>query len=144
MTIIGTDRSGPRIQCSVHRESGSCSNSARYYIKKLECLVVESFRTQFNHPKGLKGYLKAYHEERSRVEATARRDRSKLERDRDTARKEQGRFLSAIAKGLITDDEAAGLLQSLRSDKEGCERGAPTSSGATMTTDTTVIWALVG
>lgn len=29
MTIIGTDRSGPRIQCSVHRESGSCSNSAR-------------------------------------------------------------------------------------------------------------------
>jgi site-specific DNA recombinase len=46
MTIIGSDRSGPRIQCSVFKESGACDNAARYYISKIEKLVVDALRVQ--------------------------------------------------------------------------------------------------
>src|SRR5262245_19885110 len=42
MTIIGSDPIGPRVQCSVHAESEACENSARYYIQKIEKLVVDA------------------------------------------------------------------------------------------------------
>lgn len=53
---------------------------------------------------------------RAPLSAAARRDRTKLERDREDARKEQSRILAAIAKGLITDDKAASVLPSGRGD----------------------------
>ena len=40
MTIIGSDKSGPRIR-SRYKESGTCSNQARYYVEKIASLVLE-------------------------------------------------------------------------------------------------------
>jgi Recombinase zinc beta ribbon domain len=81
MSIIGSDRSGPRIQCSVFKESGACSNGARYYIEKIERLVIDALRLQLSNPKLIREYVKAYRDERNRVEAEARRGRSTLERE---------------------------------------------------------------
>jgi site-specific DNA recombinase len=67
MTIIGSDRSGPRIQCSVHRESGACNNNARYYVGKIERLVIDALRIQLANPDLIKEYVKAYREERNRA-----------------------------------------------------------------------------
>jgi site-specific DNA recombinase len=50
MSIVGKDRSGPRVQCSVNKESGSCENGARYYIEKIERLVVDALRVQLAKP----------------------------------------------------------------------------------------------
>jgi site-specific DNA recombinase len=48
--IIGSDRSGPRIQCSVFKESGTCENGARYYVDKIERLVIGALRVQLSNP----------------------------------------------------------------------------------------------
>jgi site-specific DNA recombinase len=116
MTIIGADRSGPRVQCSVHKESGSCENGARYYVAKVERLVIDALRIQLANPDSIKEYVKAYCEERNRVERSARRQRGNLERELAKAKAEIRRIVGAIAKGTIDDEEAVGLLNPLRTE----------------------------
>lgn len=114
MSIIGSDSSGPRIQCSVFKESGACRNSSRFYIEKIEQLVVDALRLQLSNPKLIREYVKAYRDERNRIEAEARRGRSTLERELAKAKAEIQRTVSSIAKGVITDDEAASILTPAR------------------------------
>jgi site-specific DNA recombinase len=114
MSIIGSDRSGPRIQCSVFKESGACDNAARYYIQKVERLVVGALRLQLSDPALIREYVKTYREERNRAESEARRKRSTLDRDYAKAKSEIQRIVGSIAKGLITEEEAASLLGAAR------------------------------
>ena len=116
MSIIGSDRSGPRVQCSVFKESGTCRNSARYYIEKIEQLVVGALRVQLGNPELVLEYVRAYREERNRAEREARRKRSTLDRDYAKSKSEIQRIVDSIMKGLITDDEAASLLEPARRD----------------------------
>lgn len=134
MSIAGADRSGPRIQCSAYKEAGSCSNSARYYVEKIERLVVDSLRTQLSDPDLIGEYVKAYREERNRAETSARRVRATLDRDHKAAKAEIQRIVSSIAKGLITDGEAADLLGPARE-----QLGRIESSLAMADSDTTVV-----
>jgi site-specific DNA recombinase len=134
MSIIGSDRSGPRIQCSVFKESGACNNAARYYVQKIERLVVDALRLQLSNPSLIREYVKAYREQRNRVEADARRRRSSLDREWAKAKTEIQRIVSSIAKGLITDIEAASLLAPARQELARIE-----TELATAETDTNVI-----
>jgi site-specific DNA recombinase len=114
MSIIGSDRSGPRIQCNVFKESGACDNAARYYVQKIEGIVVGALRQQLSDPNLIREYVKAYRDERNRTESEARRKRSTLERDYAKSKSEIQRIVGSIAKGLITEDEAATLLGAAR------------------------------
>ena len=134
MSIIGSDRSGTRIQCSVFKESGACSNTARYYVQKIERLVIDALRLQLSNPNLIREYVKAYREQRNRVEADARRRRSSLDREFGKAKTEIQRIVGSIAKGLITDIEAASLLGPARQ-----ELGRIEAEQATAETDTNVI-----
>ena len=116
MSIIGSDRSGPRIQCSVFKESGACDNAARYYISKIEKLVVDALRLQLAKPDLIKEYVKAYREERNRTEADARKRRASLDRQHAKAKGEIQRIVGSIAKGIISDNEAADLLGPARTE----------------------------
>jgi site-specific DNA recombinase len=114
MSIIGSDRSGPRIQCSVFKESGACENAARYYVQKIEGIVIGALRQQLSDPALIQEYIKAYREERNRAESDARRKRLTLDRDHAKGKAEIQRIVGSIAKGLITEDEAATLLGAAR------------------------------
>ena len=114
MSIIGSDRSGPRIQCNAFKESGACKNAARYYVQKIEAIVIGALRTQLANPALIKEYVRAYREERNRAEGDARRKRSTLDKDHAKSKLEIQRIVSSIAKGLITEDEAAILLATAR------------------------------
>lgn len=116
MSIIGSDRSGPRIQCSVFKETGACHNGSRFYIEKIEQLVVDALRLQLSNPKLIREYVKAYRDERNHIEAEARRGRSTLEKELSKAKAEIQRTVSSIAKGVITDEEAASILTPARLD----------------------------
>jgi site-specific DNA recombinase len=116
MSIIGSDRSGPRVQCSVFKESGACENAARYYIAKVERLVVDALRVQLDKPDLIKEYVKTYREERNRVERAARKQRGNLEREHAKAKAEIQLIVKAIGKGTISDDEATNALNPLRSE----------------------------
>jgi site-specific DNA recombinase len=114
MSIIGSDRSGPRVQCSIFKESGTCENAARYYIEKIERVVIGALRVQLSNPDLIREYVKAYRDERNRAECEARRKRSTLDGDYAKAKSEIQGIVGSIAKGLITDDEAASLLKPAR------------------------------
>jgi site-specific DNA recombinase len=114
MSIIGSDRSGPRIQCNVFKESGACDNAARYYVQKIEGIVIGALRKQLSDPALIREYVKAYREERNRAESEARRQRTTLDRDHAKSKSEIQRIVGSIAKGLITEDEAAALLGAAR------------------------------
>ena len=64
MPILGSDRSGSRIQCSTYKENGSCKNGAHYYIEKLEHAVVHALRSQLTNPTLIADYIETYTEER--------------------------------------------------------------------------------
>ena len=68
------------------------------------------------NPKLIREYVKAYRDERNRVEAEARRGRSTLERELAKAKAEIQRTVNSIAKGVINDDEAASILVPARLD----------------------------
>lgn len=118
LVMIGHDRSGPRIQCSTYRESRSCTNSGRYYIGKVETHVIDALRLQFVDPLIIAEYVKAYRDERRRIESEARRNRSTTERSLQDVQSKLDRLIGKIAADLISDDEAKPLLASLRAEKE--------------------------
>lgn len=118
LVMIGHDRSGPRIQCSTYRESRSCSNSARYYIEKVETHVIDALRLQFADPIIIAEYVKAYRDERRRIESEARRSRGATSQKLAETQSKLDRLIGKIAADLISDDEAKPLLASLRAEKD--------------------------
>ena len=93
-----------------HQDQNASCNAARYYAEKIERLVVDALWHQLSKPNLIREYVKAYRDQRNRVEADARRRRSSLDREFAKAKTEIQRIVSSIAKGLITDIEAASLL----------------------------------
>nr|WP_225168414.1 hypothetical protein [Ensifer sp. IC4062] len=122
MATIGSDRSGPRIMCSTHRESGSCSNNGRYYIEKIEQQVIDTLRAQFADTRIIDIYVKEYEAERRREASEKRRNRATLERQFDETKTAITRIVERLAKGLIEDDDAAAILPGLRADRDRFQR----------------------
>lgn len=114
MTAIGADRTGRRIQCSNHRESGVCGNGRRYYLGRIEALVLNRLRSQFADTSIIEAYVSAYEEEQKRVRSSALRDRASATRLLADAKDEITKTIHMMAKGLVDEDEGTGLLAPLR------------------------------
>ncbi|PSJ51771.1 hypothetical protein C7I85_29205 [Mesorhizobium soli] len=113
MAMIGRDRSGPRIQCSTYGESGSCTNGARYYVERIEERVIDVLRYQFADTRIIDEYVRAYREERRRIKSELRRNRTALEKALAEVLARRGKLIEKMSRDLISDEEAAPLLQSL-------------------------------
>ena len=100
MPILGSDRSGSRIQCSTYKENGSCKNGARYCIEKLEHAVVHALHSQLTNPTLIVDYIETYTEER----------RSRIRGSLDVA----SRTASIASCGLWTRLQGTGDRQSGR------------------------------
>lgn len=122
MAINGSDRSGPRVICSTHKESGSCGNGARYYVEKIEQQVIDTLRAQFADTRIIDIYVKEYEAERRREAAEKRRNRATLDRELEEAKTAITRIVERLAKGLIEDDDAAAILPGLRADRDRLQR----------------------
>lgn len=122
LSIIGADRSGPRVVCSTHKESGTCSNSARYYIEKLERQVLDRLKVIFADTSVIDAYVKEYQEERRRVELERRKGRAALEKSLADSIDAITAIVVKLSKGLIEDDEAAAILPGMRAERERYKR----------------------
>ncbi len=118
MVMIGPDRSGPRIQCSNHRESGTCQNTRRYYLERIEALVMNRLRSIFSDTKYIESYIAAYQEEQKKVRSTALRDRANATRLLEEAKAEITKVISLMAKELIGEEEGVALLEPLRQQRD--------------------------
>ena len=118
MTMIGPDRAGPRIQCSDHRESGVCQNSRRYYLERIEALVMNRLRSIFSDTKYIESYINAYQEEQKKIRSTALRNRASATRLLEEAKAEITKIISLMAKELIGEEEGVALLTPLREQRD--------------------------
>ncbi len=118
MVMIGPDRSGRRIQCSDHRESGVCQNTRRYYLDRIEALVMNRLRSIFSDTSYIESYVQAYQEEQKKLRSSALRDRASATRLLEEAKAEITKVISLMAKELIGEDEGVALLAPLRQQRD--------------------------
>ena len=117
MTIIGHDKSGPRVQCAAHREGKSCGNGARYYIEKIESLVLGRLAQDLDNPTMLAAHVRTYVGERRARAQKSRRDRTKLEGQLASTSRAIASLVDAIADGTLTKDEVGPRLERERAEK---------------------------
>ena len=94
-------------------------------------IVIEALRFELSTPALVREYVKTYREEHNRAESEARRRRSTLDSDHAKAKAEIQRAVTSIAKGSITDAEAAPILESARRDIARLEGELATANGNT-------------
>ncbi|WP_429041523.1 recombinase family protein [Bradyrhizobium elkanii] len=99
MASIGSDAKGTRLQCSAHRESGSCSNGRRVYLDDIEALAIKGLRQNLAHPDVIAEFVDSYNAERKRLRRDAINDRARLERRNGEIEREINRLIDSIAKG---------------------------------------------
>ncbi len=117
MSLMGHDRSGPRIQCTQNRESGSCDNGVRYYIEKIESLVLSRLQSQIDNPKLMGQFVEAYLAERRALSADARRDKVKIAAKIATCQRAIENLINAVENGTLESGEVATRLQAQRLEK---------------------------
>lgn len=118
MSLVGPDKGGPRIECSTKRESGTCDNRRRFYIDRVEEMVLDILRQQFADTSIVEMYVKAYEEEQKRVRGDAFRMRANAQKALDEAKASITKIIEKMSKDLIEDDEATAMLAPLRAERE--------------------------
>ena len=129
MSMHDRDKSGRiRIRCSTVHESGTCDNTARIQLERIETAVLDGMRAQLADPDLIKAYVKAYNEERQRLAADNIRNRSRIEARLAEAQRELDRAVQNLIKGRLSEEEADAVLPALRADRDrlrielsGCE-----------------------
>jgi site-specific DNA recombinase len=135
MALTGSDRSGPRVRCSRYRESGSCSNGTKYYIDKIERLVLDRLKTQIDNPKLVGQFVEAYLAERRALSATARRDKVKIAAQIAMCQRGIDNLVTAVEKGTLEPEEIASRLQVQRSEKARLQRELESADALVMSVD---------
>jgi site-specific DNA recombinase len=135
MALVGTDRSGPRVMCSTRRESGSCENSGRYYVERLERLVVNAIGSQLADPDLLGEYVGEYVLDRRERESGARTARAATERALVAAKEKMGRVTDLLVDGLIDKADATVRLGALRTEEQRLARELALADRATSAID---------
>ena len=119
MSVHDRSESGRiRIRCSTVRESGTCDNTSRIRLERIERAVLDGMRAKLDDPELIKAYVKAYNEERQRLAGDAIRNRAKTEARLDEAQRELDRAIQNLIKGRLSDDEAGAVLPKLRAERD--------------------------
>ena len=106
MSIHDRKAGAVRVRCTTAKESGSCSNVARYRVDRIEAAVFEHLAGMLSDPVYLREYLRAYHEERTRTQRAAAKDRAKLERAAAQTRGAYDRAVRLYIDGITDGPEA--------------------------------------
>jgi site-specific DNA recombinase len=135
MVMTGCDRSGPRVRCSQNKESGSCKNRTKYYIDKIERLVLSRLKTQIDNPKLMGQFVEAYLADRRALSADARRDKVKIMAKIETCKRSIERLVDAVENGTLEPGEVASRLQVQRSEQARLQRELETADALVVSVD---------
>ncbi|WP_366914859.1 recombinase family protein [Hyphomonas sp.] len=99
MSAKGADKTGRnRVECSAHRESGSCPDPHVFYIDRIERKVLETLRAEMDDPQILSAFISEYHAERKRLATRRMSQRANIERKLAELGREQLRLVDVMAK----------------------------------------------
>jgi site-specific DNA recombinase len=99
MASIGMTGKNARVQCSAHRESGTCDNGRKIDRAAIERLVLNGLRQCFERPDYLSAYVAEYNAERSRLASEGTSRRAALERRQEANARARDRLLQALMYG---------------------------------------------
>ncbi len=117
LVINGADRNGPRVICSTHKESGSCSNNARYYVEKIERDVIDRLRKMFANTSIIDTYVEEYRAESKRISMERRNSRSAKETALADVQGQIARIIEQVSKGTIDEDDVLAILPGLKAER---------------------------
>lgn len=117
MASIGSDRKGLRLQCSTHRESGSCDNSRRVYLDGIETLAIDGLRRHLAHPEVITEFIDAYNTERKRLAKEAGSERTRLERRSGEIAREMKRIVDSIVVAGMPPEQFVNRMRELEDEK---------------------------
>jgi len=117
MASIGSDAKGLRLQCSAHRESGSCRNSRRIYLDAIEALAIKGLRQNLTHPEVIATFVDEYNAERKSLWKEANAERTRLERRLGEIDREMKRIVDSIVVAGMPPEQFVGRMQELEAEK---------------------------
>ena len=97
-TVAGRDR----LACSRHRESGDCSNNRSIARHHVEERVLAALQQQLAEPDLIKEYLRAYQEERDRLQGQEQAVSEALRKKIEKLKAQIDRAVNAILKGTAS------------------------------------------
>lgn len=106
-----------RVQCSTHRESGSCGNGKAYGLARIEREVVDGLREHLGDPEIMAAYVRVYNEERRAISAARARDRGGIARRLAAATGELDRLITLLIKERISEEAAVPRIRELEAEK---------------------------
>jgi site-specific DNA recombinase len=118
LTTTSSDSSGPRVMCSRYRESGSCDNTGRYYVEKIERDVIDRLRVMFADTSVIDAYVDEYKRETERLTRERRNGRSAKEAALADVQKRIARVVDQISRAQIEDDDVAAIMPGLRAERD--------------------------
>ncbi len=117
MASIGSDAKGLRLQCSTHRESGSCGNGRRVYLDDIEALAIKGLRQHLVHPEVITEFVDAYNAERKRLKKEATTECARLERRLGEIGREMKRIVDSIVITGMPPEQFVARMQELEAEK---------------------------
>ncbi len=118
MSIHDRKGSAIRIRCSTAAESGSCSNTKKVRLDKIEAELFASLRGVLSNASYVEAFIEVYNAERRRLSASGQPDRTKLERQLKEASSLFETRLGLFEKGILSGEEGEVLLVSAKEDAE--------------------------
>ena len=106
------DRRGDifRIRCSTNRESGTCSNTRRYRLDKIEKAVIDGMQERLDNLDSIAVFIESYQAER-RSEA---KSRAKIENEIAKNKLTMHRLFDKLIDELITDEYCSDHVEPLK------------------------------
>src|SRR5262249_32318563 len=113
-----TDRKGVRIRCTAFRESRSCANSRRYYLKDIESVVINGIREELRDRRLIEHYVQTYNKERLRLVTDSASWKPRLAKRLAANESERQRIVERVGTGVIEDEDAKARLTALRAERQ--------------------------
>ncbi|WIW88996.1 recombinase family protein [Sphingobium sp. V4] len=109
-------KSGTHWGCSVKKYGGACTNGRLISTEDFERRVLADLKSGMLAPDVVSAYVREYHRDFARAAADLGRDRGKIERKLEDAKRRKERLLTAFAEGGSEFAEIRDLLTKARAD----------------------------
>lgn len=130
MVVISADKLG----CANTRRAGTCSNRRTIDSSALESRVVDGLRRELLHPDRVALAVKAYHEERARLDRQLAEAGAKARKQIEQLVKKIENLVAAIAAGASDVPEVVAALQTARAERQQLEEQIGDSDAARVIT----------
>ena len=112
-----TIKSQDQLSCAAHREKGTCDNNRTIRVRDLEDRILEGLKRRLLAPEAIADFLKEYHAERKRLDASSRQDRQQIEKRLSAIERQITNIIDSIADGVATPGMKSRLIE-IEAEKE--------------------------